>query len=36
MFKMKKKIFLGLFLILILVANMSFASYSTVQMSVVE
>jgi len=33
---MKKKIFLGLFLILILVANMSFASYSTVQMSVVE
>ena len=36
MFKMKKKIFLGLFLILILVANMSFASYITVQMSVVE
>ena len=36
MLKMKKKVFLGLFLILILVANMSFASYSTVQMSVVE
>ena len=33
---MKKKIFLGLFLILILVANISLASYSTVQMEVVE
>ena len=33
---MKKKIFLGLFLILILVANISMASYSTVQMEVVE
>ena len=33
---MKKKIFLSLFLILILVANISMASYSTVQMEVVE
>lgn len=33
---MKKKIFLTIFLILILVANISFASYSTVTMSVVE
>ena len=33
---MKKKIFLGLFLILILVANISMRSYSTVQMKVVE
>lgn len=33
---MKKKIFIGLFLILILIANISFASYSTVTMSVVE
>ena len=33
---MKKKIFTGLFLILILMANISFASYSTVTMSVVE
>lgn len=33
---MKKKIFITLFLLLILVANMSFASYSTVTMSVVE
>ena len=33
---MKKKIFLGLFLILILIANISMASYSTVQMEVVE
>ena len=33
---MKKKIFLGIFLILIFIANMSFASYSTVQMEVVE
>ena len=32
---MKKKIFTGLFLILILMANISFASYSTVTMSVV-
>ena len=33
---MKKKIFLSLFLILILIANVSMASYSTVQMEVVE
>lgn len=33
---MKKKIFVTLFLILILLANMSFASYSTVTMNVVE
>lgn len=33
---MKKKIFVTLFLILILLANASFASYSTVTMSVVE
>ena len=33
---MKKKIFSGIFLILIFIANMSFASYSTVQMEVVE
>ena len=33
---MKKKIFLGIFLILIFIANISFASYSTVQMEVVE
>ncbi len=33
---MKKKIILSLFLILILVANISMASYSTVQMEVVE
>lgn len=33
---MKKKIFLGLFLILVLIANISMASYSTVQMEVVE
>ncbi len=33
---MKKKIVLGLLLILILVANVSFASYSTVTMEVVE
>lgn len=33
---MKKKIFLGIFLILIFIANMSFASYSTVQMQVVD
>ena len=33
---MKKKIFLGIFLILIFIANMSFASYSTVKMEVVE
>ena len=33
---MKKKIFIGLFLILILFANISMASYSTVQMEVVE
>ena len=33
---MKKKIFIGLFLILILIANVSMASYSTVQMEVVE
>ena len=33
---MKKKIFFSLFLILILVANISMASYSTVQMEVVE
>lgn len=33
---MKKKIFLITFLILILIANISFASYSTVTMSVVE
>lgn len=33
---MKKSIFITLFLVLILVANMSFASYSTVTMSVVE
>ena len=33
---MKKKIFFSLFLILILIANISMASYSTVQMEVVE
>lgn len=33
---MKKKIFIGVFLILILIANVSLASYSTVKMSVVE
>ncbi len=33
---MKNKIFMGLFLIIILIANVSFASYSTVTMSVVE
>ena len=33
---MKKKLFLTIFLILILLANISFASYSTVTMSVVE
>lgn len=33
---MKKKIFLTIFLILILLANISFASYSTVTMDVVE
>ena len=33
---MKKKIFITLFLLLILVANISFASYSTVKMEVVE
>ena len=33
---MKKKIILGLFLILILIANISLASYSTVKMEVVE
>ena len=33
---MKKKIFLSLFLILLLLTNLSFASYSTVTMSVVE
>lgn len=33
---MKSKIFMGVFLILILIANVSFASYSTVTMSVVD
>ena len=33
---MKKKIFFSLFLILVLIANISLASYSTVQMEVVE
>ena len=33
---MKKKVFLSLFLVLILIANISLASYSTVQMEVVE
>lgn len=33
---MKNKIFMGIFLIMILLANVSFASYSTVTMSVVE
>lgn len=33
---MKKKLILGIFLILILIANISLASYSTVQMEVVE
>lgn len=33
---MKNKILIGLFLIMILIANVSFASYSTVTMSVVE
>lgn len=33
---MKTKIFMGIFLIIILIANVSFASYSTVTMSVVE
>ena len=32
---MKKKIFITLFLLIILLANMSFASYSTVTMDVV-
>ena len=36
MTNLKKKIFLVLFLILTFIANVSFASYSTVQMSVVE
>ena len=33
---MKKKILLILFLIIILMSNLSFASYSTVSMTVVE
>ncbi len=33
---MKNKIFMGIFLIIILMANISFASYNTVTMSVVE
>lgn len=33
---MKSKIFMGIFLIIILMANVSFASYSTVTMTVVE
>ncbi len=33
---MKNKIFMGIFLIIILIANVSFASYNTVIMSVVE
>lgn len=33
---MKSKIFIGVFLLIILIANLSFASYSTVTMSVVE
>ena len=33
---MKNKIFIGIFLCLILMANVSFASYKTVTMSVVE
>ena len=33
---MKKKIFITLFLLIILLANMSFASYSTVTMNVIE
>ncbi len=33
---MKNKIFIGIFLVLILLANVSFASYQTVTMSVVE
>ena len=33
---MKKKVFFSLFLVLILIANISLASYSTVQMEVVE
>lgn len=33
---MKNKILIGLFLIIILMANVSMASYSTVTMSVVE
>ena len=33
---MKKKIFITLFLLLILIANLSFASYNTVTMTVVE
>ena len=33
---MKKKVFMGIFLILILIANISLASYSTVTMEVVE
>ena len=33
---MKKKIFMGLFLLIILLANFSFASYETVTMTVVE
>ena len=32
----KRKIFISLFLILILLTNLSFASYSTVTMNVVE
>ena len=33
---MKKRVFITLFLILILIANLSFASYETVTMTVVE
>lgn len=33
---MKNKIFIGIFLVVILIANISFASYNTVTMSVVE
>ena len=33
---MKKKIFITLFLLLILIAKLSFASYNTVTMTVVE
>ena len=35
-YDMKKKIFITLFLLLILIANLSFASYNTVTMTVVE